>query len=76
MLLSVIAVSVAGLLLGLRFKAPALIAATFLLLAVTLSWNGLGLSPVTMFHFLIMAVALAFSYLVGLFISARIPRDQ
>lgn len=73
-LMSVIAVSAAGVLMGLRFKAPALIAATGLLLAGSLAWNGLGFPGVTVANFLILAFALACAYLVGLSLSIRYKR--
>lgn len=75
--MSVIAVSAAGVLMGLRFKAPALIAATALLLVGSFVWNGLGFpGHVTVASFLILAVALAAAYLVGLSLSVRFKRDD
>lgn len=72
MLLSVIAVAAAGVLMGLRFKAPALIAATAVLLIGSLVWNGLGFpGHATISRFLILAVALACAYVVGLLLSTR-----
>ena len=72
MLLSVIAVAAAGVLMGLRFKAPALIAATAVLLIGSLVWNGLGFpGHVTISRFLVLAVALACAYVVGLLLSTR-----
>jgi hypothetical protein len=71
-LLSVIAVAAAGVLMGLRFKAPALIAATAVLLIGSLVWNGLGFpGHVTISRFLVLAVALACAYVVGLLLSTR-----
>jgi len=71
-LLSVIAVAAAGVLMGLRFKAPALIAATAVLLIGSLVWNGLGFpGHVTISRFLDLAVALACAYVVGLLLSTR-----
>ena len=74
-LMSVIAVSAAGILMGLRFKAPGLIAATGLLFAGSLAWNGLGFPHVTVTNFLILAFVLAGAYLLGLSLSARFKRD-
>ena len=74
--MSVIAVSAAGMLMGLRFKAPALIAATALLLVGSFAWNGLGFPRVTVGGFLILAIALACAYLVGLSLSVRLKRDE
>lgn len=74
--MSVIAVSAAGVLMGLRFKAPALIAATALLLVGCLAWNGLGLPGVTLANFLILAFVLTCAYLVGLALSVRFRRDE
>jgi hypothetical protein len=71
-LLSVIAVAAAGVLVGLRFKAPALIATTAVLLAGSLVWNGLGFpGHVTISRFLILVFALACAYVVGLLLSTR-----
>ncbi|UCI29375.1 hypothetical protein [Mesorhizobium sp. B4-1-4] len=67
MLTSIFAVSVAGILLGLRFKAPALLAATALLLIGIVAWNYLGWpGHVTVGKFLILVFVLASAYLVGL----------
>lgn len=77
MLMSVVAVSAAGVLMGLRFKAPALIAATALLMIGSLAWNDLGLPGyVTITKFLILAFALAVAYIVGLSISVYWKRTQ
>jgi hypothetical protein len=71
-LMSVIAISAAGVLMGLRFKAPALIAATALLVMGSFAWNGLGLpGHVTVTKFLIMAFALAGAYIIGLSLSVQ-----
>jgi hypothetical protein len=70
-LMSVIAVSAAGVLMGLRFKAPALIAATALLLVGSFVWNGMGFPDVTVTNFLILAFVLACAYLIGLSLSVR-----
>ncbi|MER8752166.1 hypothetical protein NKH57_23350 [Mesorhizobium sp. M1050] len=75
--MSVIAISAAGVLMGLRFKAPALIAATALLVIGSFAWNGLGLpGHVTVTQFLIMAFVLAGAYIIGLFLSARRKRTE
>ncbi|MBM2711783.1 hypothetical protein JQK88_11060 [Mesorhizobium caraganae] len=75
--MSVVAVSAAGVLMGLRFKAPALIAATALLMIGSLAWNDLGLPGyVTITKFLILAFALAVAYIVGLSISVYWKRTQ
>lgn len=77
MLLSVIAVAAAGVLVGLRFKAPALIAATAVLLVGSLVWNGLGFpGHVTISRFLILAFALACAYVVGVSAAAHCKRPQ
>ncbi|MDX8434630.1 MULTISPECIES: hypothetical protein [Mesorhizobium] len=76
-LMSVVAVSAAGVLMGLRFKAPALIAATALLMIGSLAWNGLGLPGyVTVARFLVLAFALACAYIVGLSLSVRWKRSE
>lgn len=76
-LMSVMAVAAAGVLLGLRYKAPALIAATALLVIGSFAWNGLGLpGPVTVANFLILAFALACAYLVGLSLSVAWKRNE
>ncbi|MBB6408691.1 hypothetical protein [Mesorhizobium sangaii] len=70
--MSVVAVSAAGVLLGLRFKAPALIAATALLVIGSFAWNGLGLpGHVTVTKFLILAFVLACAYIIGLSLSVH-----
>ncbi|WP_135920233.1 hypothetical protein [Mesorhizobium sp. M3A.F.Ca.ET.201.01.1.1] len=77
MLMSVVAVSAAGVLMGLRFKAPALIAATALLVIGSFAWNGLGLPGyVTVTRFLVLAFALASAYIVGLSLAARWRRNE
>jgi hypothetical protein len=69
-LTSILAVSVAGILLGLRFKAPALLAATALLLIGIVAWNRLGLpGHATAGKSLILIFFLACAYLVGLSLS-------
>ncbi|AZO09418.1 MULTISPECIES: hypothetical protein [unclassified Mesorhizobium] len=75
--MSVVAVSAAGVLMGLRFKAPALIAATALLVIGSFAWNGLGLPGyVTVTRFLVLAFALACAYIVGLSLAARWRRNE
>ena len=77
MLTSILAVSVAGVLLGLRFKAPALLAVTALLSVGILAWNGLGLSNhVTVSELFILVFALACAYLVGLSVSGYRNRTE
>lgn len=77
MLISVVAVSAVGVMLGVRFKAPALIAATGLLLIGSFVWNSLGLPGyVTVAKFLILAFALACAYIVGLFLSVHRRRNE
>ena len=76
-LMSIIAVSAAGVLMGLRFKAPALMAATALLMIGSLAWNSLGLPGyVTVAKFLILAFVLACAYIVGLSLSVRWKRNE
>lgn len=74
--MSVVTISAAGVLMGLRYKVPALIAATALLLAGSLVWNFTGLPRVSLTSFLILAFALAGAYLVGLLLSLRFGRKQ
>ena len=75
--MSIIAVSAAGVLMGLRFKAPALMAATALLMIGSLVWNSLGLPGyVTVAKFLILAFVLACAYIVGLSLSVRWKRNE
>ncbi|QKC85293.1 hypothetical protein EB232_30360 [Mesorhizobium sp. NZP2077] len=75
-LMTIIAVSAAGVLIGLRFKAPALIAATALLVVGSFAWNGIGLpGHVTVVKFLILAFILACAYIVGLSLSVRWKRN-
>ncbi|QKD18932.1 hypothetical protein HGP13_30055 [Mesorhizobium sp. NZP2077] len=74
--MTIIAVSAAGVLIGLRFKAPALIAATALLVVGSFAWNGIGLpGHVTVVKFLILAFILACAYIVGLSLSVRWKRN-
>jgi hypothetical protein len=76
-LMSVIAVSAAGVAIGLRYKAPTLLAATAALLAGSFAWNGLGFPGyVNVADFLILAFALACAYLVGLALSVRSKRNE
>ncbi|WFP62631.1 MULTISPECIES: hypothetical protein [unclassified Mesorhizobium] len=75
--MSVVAVFASGILIGLRFKAPALIAATALLIIGSFAWNGLGLPGyVTVAKFLILAFALACAYIVGLSLSVHWKRNE
>ncbi|TIQ36054.1 MAG: hypothetical protein E5X48_11585 [Mesorhizobium sp.] len=75
--MSVVAVFASGILIGLRFKAPALIAATALLMIGSFAWNGLGLPGyVTVAKFLILAFALACAYIVGLSLSVHWKRNE
>lgn len=77
MLMSVIAISAAGVLMGLRFKAPALIAATALLVVGSFAWNGLGLPGyVTVTKFLILSFVLAGAYIIGLSLSVHRKRKE
>lgn len=77
MLTSILAVSVAGILLGLRFKAAALLAATAMLLVGILAWNSLGLpGHVTLGQSLILMFFSACGYLVGLSLSLRRHRNE
>ncbi|OBQ71280.1 hypothetical protein [Mesorhizobium erdmanii] len=74
-LMTIIAVSAAGVLMGLRFKVAALIAATALLVVGSFAWNGFGLpGHVTVGKFLILAFILACAYIVGLSLSVRWKR--
>jgi hypothetical protein len=76
-IMSVVAVAVSGVLLGLRFKVPTLIAATAFLVIGCLAWNRLGLpGPVTVADFLILAFALACAYLVGVSLSVYLDRNE
>jgi hypothetical protein len=76
LLMTIIAVSAAGVLMGLRFKVPALIAATALLVVGSFAWNGFGLpGHVTVVRFLILAFVLACAYIVGLSLSVRWKRN-
>lgn len=70
MLTSILAVSVAGILLGLRFKAAALLAATALLLIGIVAWNSLGMpGHASLGKSLILMFFLACAYIVGLCLS-------
>ena len=76
-LMSILAVSAAGVLMGLRFKAPALIAATALLLIGSFAWNGLGLPGyVTVTKFLLLAFVLACAYVIGLSLSVHRKQSE
>ena len=76
MLLSIVAVSAAGIVMGLRFKAPALLAATALLAVASLAWDGLGLpGHVSLARFVALAFVLAAAYMAGLFLSLRWKRN-
>lgn len=70
-LMSVVAISAAGILMGLRYKAPALVAATALLLVGSIVWNALGLPGVSVAGFLVLAFTLGCAYLVGLALAVR-----
>jgi hypothetical protein len=75
-LLSMVAVLAAGIVIGLRFKAPALLAATAVLLVGSFAWNGLGLpGHVTVARFVILTFVLAFAYMAGLFLSLGWKRN-
>jgi hypothetical protein len=75
-LTSILAVSVAGILMGLRFKAAALLAATALLLIAIVAWNSLGLrGHVSVGKFLVLIFVLAFAYLAGLSLSHYCNRN-
>lgn len=77
MLTSILAVSMVGILLGLRFKAAALLAATALLLIGIVAWNSLGLpGHVTVGEFLILMFLLACAYLAGLSLSHCWNRNE
>jgi len=66
-LVSVFALVAAGVFLGLRYKAPTLIAATALLVLGSVAWNGLGLpGPLTISSVLILVLVLQCAYLVGM----------
>ncbi len=76
MLTGILAVSVAGILLGLRFKAATLLAATAVLLVGILAWNSLGFpGHVTVGKSLILMFFSAGGYLVGLALSLRRRRN-
>ncbi|WP_353646373.1 hypothetical protein [Mesorhizobium sp. WSM2239] len=70
MLMSVLAVAATGVLLGLRYKAPALIAVTTVMVLAILAWNGLGLSPSVAFSSLVILVlALQSGYVIGVWLA-------
>ena len=76
-LTSIFAVSVAGILLGLRFKGPALLAATALLLIGIVAWNGLGMpGHASVGTSVILIFVLACAYLVGLSLWVYRHRDE
>ncbi|TPK10181.1 hypothetical protein [Mesorhizobium sp. B2-5-7] len=77
MLTSILAVSVAGILLGLRFKAAALLAATALLVIGAVTWNSMGLPGyVTVGKSLILVFVLACAYLAGLYLAHCWTRNE
>jgi uncharacterized membrane protein YqgA involved in biofilm formation len=68
--MSVLAVAAAGVLMGLRYKAPALIAMTTVMVLAILAWNGLGLSPYMAFSsLLIFVLALQSGYIIGIWLA-------
>jgi uncharacterized membrane protein YqgA involved in biofilm formation len=68
--MSVLAVAAIGVLLGLRYKAPALIAVTTVMVLAILAWNGLGLSPSVAFSSLVILVlALQSGYVIGVWLA-------
>lgn len=70
MLLSVLAVAAAGILMGLRFRASALLVATGLLVVACYAWNRLELpGHVTLGWSIFLAFVLAGAYVAGLFLS-------
>jgi len=74
-LMSIIVVSAAGVLIGLRFKAPALVVAATLLLIGSFAWNDLGLPGyVSVTRFLILQFALACAYVVGVSLAVHRKR--
>ena len=76
-IMSVIAVAAGGVFLGLRFKAPILIAATAFLLGGSVAWNRLGFpGQVTVGNLLILAFALACAYLIGVSLSVYLDRNE
>jgi len=76
-LTSILAVSVAGILIGVRFKAAALLAATAVLIVGILAWNSLGLpGHVTVGKSLILMFFSACGYLVGLSLSLYRKRNE
>jgi hypothetical protein len=76
-IMSVIAVAVGGVFLGLRFKALILIAATAFLIVGSVAWNRLGLpGQVSMADCVILAFALAFAYLIGISLSVYLDRNE
>jgi len=76
-LMAIVAVFASGILIGLRFKAPALIALTALLLIGSFAWNDLGLPGyVTVAKFIILAFALACAYVIGLALAVHWKRNE
>jgi hypothetical protein len=76
-LMSVLAVGGAGVLLGLRYKAPALIAATALLVLGSFAWDQWVVpGSVTFVDLLILAFTLNCAYLVGLVLSLAWQRNE
>lgn len=77
MLTSILGVSVAGILLGLQFKAPALLAATAVLLIGIVAWNSLGMpGHASVGRSLILIFVLACAYIVGVSLSVYKNRNQ
>lgn len=76
MVVSVFALAVAGVLLGLRYKAPTLIAATALLALGSVAWNGLGLpGPLTVPSVLLLVLVLQCAYLLGMSLAVAWRRN-
>jgi preprotein translocase subunit SecF len=68
--MSVLAVAAAGVLLGLRYKAAALIAATTVMVLAILAWNGVGLSPsVALSSLVVLVLALQSGYIIGVWLA-------
>jgi hypothetical protein len=68
--MSILAAAAAGIILGLRYKAPALIAMSALLALVILAWNGAGGSPsVTFPNIVFLVLALQAGYVLGLWLA-------
>lgn len=74
--MSVVAIFAAGILLGLRYKVAALVAATALLVVGSIIWNMLPLPQVSMINFLILVFVLALAYLAGLSLATRFGRNN